>query len=239
MKNFAEQIRNTIEKEKIIPIPRWVFWIKNIFFITLFITSVLLGALAISIIFYYIFEGGFEALHPRLIHIVSSIPIFWVLSFIIFSVFSFWGMQHVPKGYKITFGAFIGINIVSSFIFGSFFYLGNIPEKIENFSQNIPFHRPLDDRIQGFWLNSQEGRLAGRVIDVEKKYFLLETRNNQVWKVLFPEKKIENREARKMEIMKHNFLNQKIKVEGNIVLKEEHIFQAEKVLPWRRSRFQR
>lgn len=231
MKNFADTIRETIEKENIKPIPKWVFWGKNISFFCIFIFSVLLGALALSIVFYYIFEGGFESLHPRFINIVSSIPLFWVLSFIGFGIFSFFGMKHIPKGYKVSFLSFIGINIFLTIVFGSIFYILNIPESIEKYSSHIPFHRQLDERIDGFWMNPREGRIAGEIVMKKENIVYIQTRLNEEWKIIIPK---QSHFFKRMNEKK----NIRIKIEGEVISLDKKIFKAHKILPWRHHRFQ-
>ena len=57
--NLEKRILEKIKKEKIKPIPRWFFILKNSFFLSMLGFSVLIGSLAFSVLFYIFSDNSF------------------------------------------------------------------------------------------------------------------------------------------------------------------------------------
>ena len=252
MKNFADQIRQEIQNQEISPIPKWVFVLKNVAFALCFLVSIFLGGLALSLILYFIFEGGFEHQKSPIVGFIQSLPLLWVISFGVFSVFAVWGMKHLPKGYKVSTGIFIGGNIFLTLLLGAGLYTFDFPEEVERYSMHIPFHNSLEKRLQQQWSRPENGYLGGFITDIDidtKQMFITDFENKQ-WTITFDSHLEQNRifvrekdirqnkeDLRKppIPIFPQSTEGKKIRIEGQKI--DDKTFKATNIYPWKRSLF--
>ncbi|HID91694.1 TPA: hypothetical protein EYG96_01505 [Candidatus Gracilibacteria bacterium] len=238
LNNFAENLKNTIQEKEIEQIPSWVFWSKNIAIFIFFTLSVIIGAFALSLVFYSIFERGFEGIRPMHTEFLTSIPLLWLFFFVIFLLFAIFGIKHFPRAYKLTSLIFIAGNILISFLLGFILYCVNIPEHFTSFHNNIEIE------IEKDWNNPEEGLLAGKIIseiyekklERHNKYIKIKTIENKIWEIKIEDSKfLEHIQNKKHRANKKNPLRI-IKLKGYIS-ENKNIFIAENILPLHRNRF--
>ena len=241
--NLADSITSQIEKEKIEPIASWKFHVRYALFWLLFCIAVVIGALAFSLILYFFLEADFGHSPSPFVHIVQTLPVIWITSFVLFFALGYWGLKHTPKGYKVPLWIFCISNICITLCVGFGLYAFDIPEDIDKATQSIPFMRGLENRQEELWSQSEKGLLGGTVVSATSDSLVLEDFNGGVWNVLLSEEIQEKGE--KMQPPKRGntqppsieqlMQGKKVKLKGEVT--QPQTFYAEEMLPWRKGSF--
>lgn len=227
---LSQSILGKISTQKIKPRPKWHFVLKNTSFWLIFIGSILLGALGFGLILTVSSAVGIEEILnlPRspIDFLIRTIPIIWIIIFLFFLCGALWGFHHTKKGYKISFRNLLVGNILISAILGIGLHSTQIAERIEiRIARSVTFYEGAEDRKKRLWHNPSEGRLTGLII---------ETNSRNYWTIKTPDgiKGVSLENIRKI----HPSLEKGklIRVIGTI--KNENIFEAEKLLPWKKPR---
>jgi len=191
--NFGEELLHKIKDEKIQPKPRWKFLLKNYFIWSLGIFSLLLGTIAMSLIFFMlryndadIYGRAGGQLWEKLLLII---PFFGIVCLIFFIFIVLYYFKHTKKGYR--YSSFIILSAVISFsvILGVFFYIVGMGEITDNvLGRNVPFYDKIINPRVDFWSQPESGRLMGLIKSQAglDEYILID-RNKKEWKVLLPE----------------------------------------------------
>jgi len=193
-KNFKNNLINKIKKENIKPIPKKYFILKKILINIFLVFSILIWALSVSIIFWYLLEADWFLSHKLgLIKIaINFLPIFWILFLIISVIISYFNFKNTDKGYKFYLWQIVLVNILLSFIIWTLFYFTwfsqIVEEKIQN---NLPKYREFlvwdkISRMKKVWQNEEKGLLLWLIIEenIKKNSFKLKDTNNKIWNIL-------------------------------------------------------
>ena len=191
--NFGEELLHKIKDEKIQPKPRWQFLLKNYFVWGLGIFSLLLGTIAVSLIFYMLRYNDADIYGRAGGHLWEKllliIPFFGIICLIFFIVIVLYNFKHTKKGYR--YSSFIILLAVVSFsvILGVFFYAVGMGEMTDNIlGKNVPFYDRIINPRVGFWSQPENGRLMGLIkAQASLSEYTLTDRNKKEWKVLIQE----------------------------------------------------
>ncbi len=201
-KNFKNNLINKIKKENIKPIPKKYFILKKILINIFLVFSILIWALSVSIIFWYLFEADWFLSHKLgLIKIaINFLPIFWILFLIVSITISYFNFKNTEKGYKFYLWQIVLVNILLSVIVWTLFYFTWFSqiaeEKIQN---NLPKYREFlvwdkISRMKKVWQNEEKGLLLWIILSTEGfsplNNFKLKDTNNKVWNILMSKKTI-------------------------------------------------
>ncbi len=187
-KTILEKIKNIQPKAK------WKFILKNYLAWIFGALSLLIGAITTAVIIYIIQNndyGLYRLAHPSPLNMVAkTLPYFWIISLIIFIIIVYYNLKHTKKGYKLELYKISIIVILASIFLGIIFYNLGLGEKIDHgFSQRLPFYRQMMRPRQMIWLETEQGLLAGKIINLKNpENFTLLDLNNQEWEVI----KLEN-----------------------------------------------
>jgi len=188
-KNFNDNVLHKIKEEKISPKPRWQFLLKNILIWGLGVVSLILGAIATSLVFYMITgedagvgRGGanpFEAL-------LFVIPFFWLICLAVFAIMVYFYIKHTKKGYKYSTKKIILFIIGASLLLGVVVSVLGLDRIIDDtLGERAPFYdRVINPRLE-YWANPEQGRLTGMVISQTSpiEYNLIDPRGEN-WVVI-------------------------------------------------------
>ncbi len=243
---LSQSILKKIQQEKIKPVPKYYFILKNISFWILFLFMFVFGFISFSVILFSINNTEFDLFDSLsetsgIAHFFNLLPLLWILFIGIFLGIAIWGLKHTKRGYKIAISFLFFGNILGSMILGSLVYGFGGAEKIENIlDENVNIYESVRKKHQKFWANPEaSGRLAGIIqeINFEENYLELQDLKGKKWKVSFS--KINKRTKNLLrKISKNNFQenNQKntsknisIKLKGKI--SKNNIFEAERIRP--------
>ena len=192
---------NKIKKDNIKPISKKYFIFRKILINIFLAFSILIWALSVSIVFWYLFEADWFLSHKLgLLKITMNfLPVFWILFLIVSITISYFNFKNTEKGYKFYLWQIVLLNILLSFIIWTLFYFTwfsqIVEEKIQN---NLPKYRELlvwdkISRMKQVWQNEEKGLLLWQIISpLLTKEGLGEVKlkdtNSKIWNILISEK---------------------------------------------------
>lgn len=229
MSNLSKSIIGKIKKEKVKPTPKWVFLFKHSVVWGLFTVSVLLGSIAVSIIFFQ-YRDATGDLYGKIgcgvsEFILLALPYFWIVLMIAFLALAYYHFRHTQKGYRYNVFAIIGLSLFISIVLGSVLHAIGFSEKLENLFQEIPHYEKLHFGKRMLWQKPNAGRLAGAIIQIEDdKVLILQDFNKNVWWV-----ETENAQKHPAVILEKG---ERIRSIGERL--EDGYFRADIIAPWRK-----
>lgn len=232
---LSNSILQKIQKEHIEPKARWRFVLKNIVFWFVFVVALVFGSLGFSVILFAFFSSDFDlftyAPQFKIQVILSILPFFWITFFLGFVGVSLWGIQQTNKGYKISLLKVVALNVLASMVLGFSVYALGGGERLEFvFTQKAPFYRGVQPRIQEIWQSPEEGRLSGKIVEIQDNdVFLLDDHQKKLW--VIHTNTLKNTPRRPLEEgLLINILGEKV---------SENTFEALHIRPFMPHRFPR
>lgn len=207
--------------------PVWHFTLQTAFYWFLFLISVILGALAFSIILYSIQQVDFGLVthmsHSKLEFLLGLAPFFWLISLIISLFVAMVGIRKSKKGYKFSYTKIIAYSASFSILAGTLFFIGGGGEWLDNaFSSRVSLYEGVQSKKIELWSKPENGHLAGIITDIGETKIELTDFNNQVWTIDIEQANIP-----------HSVLvveGEKIKIIGEII--SPNAFLAKQLRPW-------
>ena len=231
-KNIGKKILDMIEEKKIIPRPKWQFLLKAVLTWISGAVSLIIGALAFSVIIHILKNNDWDAyryINDSLLQfILLTLPYFWILFLIIFIFIFHYNFKHTKKGYKYRLYIVVILSIFLSMLIGSALYAAGVGKSIDFIlSDRLPVYTKFINRRQKIWTAAGEGRLGGTIINIKsEKEFELEDLEGKSWYVMFEDADIHPRV--KIEV------NKKIRIIGKEILGaglDIGTFNAKLILP--------
>lgn len=185
-KNFNNNVLQKIKEAKITPKPKWQFLLKNSLIWTLGILSLILGAIATSLVFYMITgeDAGLGHQGSNMLEaLMVVIPFFWLICLSILALSVYYYIKHTKKGYKYSAKTIILGIIVISLVFGGALSALGIDRFIDDIlGERAPMYYRLINPRMDYWSNPEAGRLTGMVTDYEAPvtYYLIDCRG-ETW----------------------------------------------------------
>ena len=183
---IKDTIINKLHQSEVEPRTKWYFAAKNIVFWVLFVFSVLIGGMAMSIVFHLSLMNPVHELSDvswwhRLIMFV---PVFWLGLLSVFVISAFFNVTHTKIGYKYNHYLIVVISILASFVLGFVFMLGGINKIIEQKTfDHVPGYRQLQVQQYHGWMNPEAGRLIGVVETRSGEVIELRAVDRSLWSV--------------------------------------------------------
>ena len=146
--NTFDKISKQIQEEEIKQTPKWYFILKNTRIWGGFLLSVIVGAMAFSVILFSIQQSDFELLnhvkHSKLESILVFLPFFWIVILILFSVFAFYSIRSSKKAYKYSLTSLLGLSTFLSILIGTLFFISGGAQQLEqSFANKIEAYNSL------------------------------------------------------------------------------------------------
>lgn len=175
---FDQDILGKIKDKHKPPKARWKFLLKEYTIWGLGVVSVMVGALAISVMIYLVANDDWQIYHKvsrNIWHfIILSLPYFWLVLLAIFVAASFYYIKHTRKGYRYSVLMVVAFSIISSIVTGSIFYFFGLGQAIDDvLGQRAPFYERFFNPRMGFWSDAENGRLTGLVLSVTGRRILI------------------------------------------------------------------
>jgi len=169
---FGKEIFEKIEENKIKPKPKWEFLLKNYLMWVFGVLSLVIGSLAVSVIIYMLRHNDWEVYenvtNSLLEFILVTLPYFWLVILALFILVADYNLKHTKKGYKYNLSLVIAVSLGVNVVFGGLLYNFGIGEAIDDiFGENAPFYREIINRRVPLWDHPEEGRLMGKIIEIE------------------------------------------------------------------------
>jgi ABC-type multidrug transport system fused ATPase/permease subunit len=197
-KDFKNDLINKIKKDKIKPISKNFFIAKNILIYLFLWFSILIWALSIAIVFWYLFEADWFLSHKiGLLKVTTTfLPIFWLIFLFFSSVLSYYNFKQTEKWYKFYLWQIILSNILISFVVWILFYFSWFSQKVEDKIQNnISNYREIFvwdkiSRMKKIWQDEEKWLLLWVIIKIKNNIIKLKDTNNKSWDIKILEKTI-------------------------------------------------
>lgn len=224
MENLSEKIINEIQKKSLKPVPRWVFITKRIVLWLPGILCTLIGSIAIYGIMYGATNSGWEFrhfTHPSTSEfILENIPYIWILSFILFYLFTFNFIRKTNYGYKYKRATILLSSLLISIILGELVFI-LINKKVVSYS--FGFEKYTKQTEMSKWSSPEKGRVLGVITDIKNEELIVITdREGKTW--------IVNMAKIPKEIKESAQLGRNIRVLGDISDPDNFIACA--LFPW-------
>ncbi len=140
--NLEKRILEKIKKEKIKPIPRWFFVLKNSFFLSLFGISIFMGALSFSILFYIFSDNGAYILEKYNFEKLKFAILFWLFILIFFLFLAIKNYRKTQNSYRYSLSTILNLNILLSLILGFVLFFTGVAQKTDEFSaKHLDFYQ--------------------------------------------------------------------------------------------------
>jgi hypothetical protein len=200
MKKLADNILNKIDQEKIKPIPKWEFLLKDSVIWGTFVVSVMFGSIGSAITMFLLVNSevlaDFSLASSFLQWIILSIPVVWIVITLIFVLISIYNFKHTDEGYRYSVFSIFAVSLVISILIGSIFYFFGLSERLNNwFGQSIPYYTSMMDTRISVWTRPEEGYLSGTItsIDSKDKIIRIVDYTNTEWVVSYVNANIKGR----------------------------------------------
>ncbi|PLX20644.1 hypothetical protein C0584_05385 [Candidatus Parcubacteria bacterium] len=228
-KELSQKVLESIKKHKIIPKPKWTFLLRNYVVWFAGLISLVIGALALSVIIYMLRYNGWEEYHyisdsiPQFI--LLTLPYFWIVFLIIFVLVADYYIRHTNKGYRYRLPVVVLISVFASVLLGGIFYKIGMGQAIDDIlGSRAPFYKEIINRKPLFWNNPEKGYLTGQVMGiVSDAEFNFRDAENVDWLIVYNKEEIF-----RMPKLENNM---KISLIGNIL--SNNIFEAKDFRPLR------
>jgi len=218
---LAEKIIGEIKKKKIEPTSRWRFVMKDSFFWGIFVLSVVIGGMAVSVILNTLLNNDWE-LYMELSggltqFIVITLPYFWLIFLGVFMLIAYINIMNTKKAYRQNFKLVVAGAILISFLLGLTFYnLGLASSLDKGLIQKLPprIHQIMDSRL-GVWQSPDKGFLVGEIKSFDGINLELMDFNGDIWQVVL------SFDLNDFELLESLLqVNKKIRIKGKLDLEK-------------------
>ncbi len=170
---IAEKVIKKIEEEKVAPLAKWHFVVKDNTFWALWLVSIIIGSCAVAASIFVFLNAGwqYEAItHDSFLNFFFDIvPLFWIISFALMIFLGYYNIRKTSRGYRFSFVLIVIASLLLSFLGGTFLYSIGVGKSIDNFRDPIPFAKPIIRLEEDRWNNSDKGLFSGVVKSLDKK----------------------------------------------------------------------
>jgi len=187
-KNIDNEILQKISDENLKPKPKWEFLLKNIYFWTLGVITIILGGLSVSAVI-FVFKnirwGFYDLTHNNIFTFtIDFIPYLWILLLAVFLFFGHIIIRKTKHGYKYSLLIIAGVSILSSIVLGFIFTAIGFGQIIDrDLGKRVPFHRDIELHNKTIWNKPTEGLMIGEIENIENNFYIT-TLNGESMKIL-------------------------------------------------------
>jgi len=227
MARISKRVLEKIEDEKIKPIGRWSFVLKDSFLWILFVLNIIFGSIGLAISGELLeLSGVFDlilSVNDLMQVFILAIPVIWIIITVIFFIVSFVNFKYLKGGYRFSAFKIFIINIICILLLSWFLRGLGISERVHTFfSENIPTYQESVDPRYKVWSRPEDGFIAGEIVKIDQDTVQIQDLEGNYWDINIADANI--RTLVKLEI------GEKIKVKG--ILSSESVFKATDILPW-------
>lgn len=229
MAKFSTKIIKKIKEEKVIPVPKWQFLLKDSFIWTLFVLSILFGSLGISIVIYLVHNSeiltDLSWIRSFSDIFIFGIPLLWFLIVLFFVFTIFYHLKNTEGAFRYGILRIFVVSLLLSLFLGFILFKQGVSYALSNmFEKKIPQYTKLMDSRYSVWMRPEEGFLAGDVnsIDTINKEISLSDLDGKDWDVNYSEARVRGRVTLQE--------GERVKILGSV--SEGSTFNAIDIRPW-------
>ncbi len=195
MSNTSEKILEKIEQGGVTPKAKWKFIAERYSIRTLAFVSLVLGSLAFSLILFLLMDQDWnirQAMGTNWFRwLFLSLPIAWIIFFLLFLATVYFSIRHFKKGYKYPAYFIVLSALITVVFFGSLAAGLGLHQKIHSlFTRRLPFYPGIFDARINNWEQPTAGLIAGQIVLPNKDGFELKDFRGQTWEIQVSEETI-------------------------------------------------
>ena len=169
---LSSSVLERIEKESVTPVPKWQFLLGEYGIWLLWVLSVVIGAIAVSVMIFVSVHAGFamyEATHETpLSFFIEVLPYVWILLFISMAGLAYFNMRNTKKGYKYPLWQIVGSSLLLSVVAGSVLHYAGVGYVIDSqLNKRVPLFPSFEKLEAKMWQVPNEGRILGTFSVIE------------------------------------------------------------------------
>jgi hypothetical protein len=185
MNNIQNKIIQKLKKEQIKPKPKYTFLLKKYLLWTSAIVAIILGSLALSIIYYFLKNQDISLYINELSlsqTLLISIPYLWIIALIGFLFLAAYNLKHIEFGYRLHIIQVIIVYFIISLILSIFIYQIGLADKLQAiFIDNSNTYQNYTHKKFEMWQRPDSGRLAGKLLINQNKILYLKDFKANLW----------------------------------------------------------
>lgn len=184
-KDISKNILDKIEKGEVTLTPEWHFTFRKVAIYTFFSLAIIGAVLAISLTIWNIANIEWDLVMRGFEKSWWERPFFWLFFSLLFGALGWYAFTFTHKAYRYRTIQIILIILGATFFAGLLLHFSGLSSRAEYaLQENIPPYQNFIMHRQERWVNPEEGRLAGEVIDLQNsnQFHLRDIKNNQ-WSI--------------------------------------------------------
>ena len=169
--SVRDSVLARIEEERICPRSRWFFQGRECVVWALWLISIVLGALALAVIFYvglYIHYAPYEATHQNwLTFIFSALPYLWLGVFMAMAYLAVTELRRTKRGYRYRTAQVLGSSVLLSLLGGLVLHASGLGYALDDaLGKQVSTYTSMEKAELKRWQTPDAGRLLGKVESV-------------------------------------------------------------------------
>ncbi|MGA2666744.1 MAG: hypothetical protein ABSE91_01470 [Patescibacteria group bacterium] len=187
--SVSKETIQKIRQEKIAPIPKWHFLLKNDVILAAAVTSALVGSIGVAVIIHVILNRDwflYTAAHRPLApsHLLSDIPSIWLILLVLTILLAYYNVKHSKSGYRYSAYWIVLGSLIFSLIFGALFNIIGLGARVDaGLAKDIPAYQSVENQTRELWSEPDEGRLGGTVTKISGQSLELKDSSGKIWQV--------------------------------------------------------
>jgi len=229
--NISEKIFKKIEKDKVTPVAKWIFFIKNVAIWTTGVFVIIAGGIVTALTIYRLTDSDWDVYknlgENSIIHIIRILPYVWLGAVIFFIAIAYCNIRNTRGGYRYATHIIVFGSIFGSLLLGTAFYSLGFGEHIDaQIGISIPAYESLGYNKEKVWTNPEDGLLSGQIITLRNgsSSFIIKDFSGEIWTIYS-----------NPNIKWDSFALPEIGEQIKIIGKQEtrNIFIANEIRPWK------
>ncbi len=175
---LKKEVLERIVREEITPVSKTLFALKNILFWTLWILTMLLGALAVAVLIFTELNIGwefYEMTHKNaLTFFAHSLPYLWILLLGAVVILGIYNLRHTKTGYRYSLVVVVLVGVCGSVLGGVVLHsygMGKVLD--EGFGKFMPMYVPVRSEREGFWRQPERGLYTGTITALDNEQMVM------------------------------------------------------------------
>lgn len=186
--NTAHKLVEQIKSQHIEPRPKWQYTVLRWVVWTGFGLTVVIGALAFSVVLFTIQQVDFRLLqhfgHSSLESFLSLLPLIWIAFLTVALLLSMYALRYAERGYKFTLARLAGYSAAFSILLGTAFFISGGAQQLERaFAIRVDLYQSVQEKKEQLWNRPDEGYLGGTIVSVTPEALQLEDFEGQTWTI--------------------------------------------------------
>lgn len=194
--DLSAKVLEKIKEEKLKPRAKWHFIAREVVIVAAGAALLLVGSISFSTMvhrFQYNDYGLYAHKGPDLaVFVLATIPYFWIVATAAFLALLYYILKNTKKGYKYRLPVIVVLSVIGSLILGGVLFAIGVGRQTDRMmNQHMPGYGKMVDHGRGFWINPEDGLLAGEIIEMspEEAWLVVDLHGEQ-WFVYISEAEI-------------------------------------------------